>query len=123
MLVFTSLSQLYDETQFSALNAWMIDEIRSSRGNVDDLRYCPFHPEAVLDTYRRVSDWRKPAAGMLLDLLGNWEVHAARSFMIGDQPSDLAAAAAANMPAYHFDGSDLLGVMRTLLRRHGGEGN
>ena len=105
----------YDEAQFSTLSDWMTDEIRAAGGTVDDLRYCPFHPEAPLEAYRQVSDWRKPAPGMLLDLMDKWEIDPARSLLIGDQPSDLAAAAAVGIEAHRFEGGDLAGFARGLL--------
>ena len=105
----------YDEAQFAALNDWMIGEIRAHGGTVDDVRYCPFHPEAMLDRYRKDSDWRKPGPGMLLDLVAKWEIDTARSLMVGDQPSDLAAAAAAKITAHHFRGGNLLEFIRPLI--------
>jgi D-glycero-D-manno-heptose 1,7-bisphosphate phosphatase len=106
---------LYNEAQFDALCAWMVDAIRAEGGTIDDLRYCPFHPQAPLPAYRRVSDWRKPGPGMLLDLIARWRLDPAQCVMIGDQPSDLAAAAAAGIPAYLFPGGDLAEFALPLL--------
>ncbi len=107
----------YDEAQFAALNDWMVDQIRAAGGTVDDVRFCPFHPQASVEAYRRASDWRKPAPGMLLDLIARWDLDPARSLLIGDQPTDLAAAAAAGVAAHCFEGADLAAFARPLLAR------
>jgi D,D-heptose 1,7-bisphosphate phosphatase len=105
----------YDETALGALHAWMTEEVRRIGGTIDDIRYCPFHEEAVLPHYRRASEWRKPAPGMLLDLLARWDVDPARSLLVGDQPSDMAAAAAAAVRGQFFDGSNLFNTVAPLL--------
>ncbi len=109
---------LYSEEQFASLCTWMINEIRADGGTIDDLRYCPFHPEAKLDVYRHISNWRKPEPGMLLDLLARWELDPRRCLLIGDQNSDLAAAAAAGIPGHLFPvGGNLAHFMAPLLQQ------
>ena len=61
------------------------------------------------------SDWRKPGPGMLLDLLARWQLDPASCILVGDQPSDLQAAQAANVPAHLFPGGDLLTFIEPLL--------
>jgi D-glycero-D-manno-heptose 1,7-bisphosphate phosphatase len=106
---------LYDETAVAALHSWMIDEVRHAGGTIDDIRYCPFHPDAVVAAYRRISDWRKPAPGMLLDLMRAWELDAARCVLVGDQPTDMAAAAAAGIEGRQFIGGNLAEFVRPIL--------
>jgi D-glycero-D-manno-heptose 1,7-bisphosphate phosphatase len=105
----------YDEAAVTALHEWMADEFRRAGGTVDDIRYCPFHPEAVVPEYRRVSDWRKPAPGMLLDLMRAWELDAARCVFIGDQDTDMQAGAAAGIRSIRFHGGNLDDFIRPLL--------
>jgi D,D-heptose 1,7-bisphosphate phosphatase len=106
---------LYNEAAVAALLDWIADEARRAGGTVDDWRYCPFHPEATIDAYRRASDWRKPAPGMLLDLIRAWEIDPARSVMFGDQDTDMRAAAAAGVAGYLFHGRNLLEFARPIL--------
>ena len=106
---------LYTEAAVQALLAWVADEARRTGGTIDDVRYCPYHEAAALPEYRRASDWRKPGPGMLLDLIRAWEVDPLRSAMIGDQPTDLQAAAAAGVPGHLFTGGNLLDTVRPIL--------
>lgn len=105
----------YDEDAVRALLDWMADEARRAGGTIDDVRYCPFHEDAQVEAYRRASDWRKPEPGMLLDLIRAWELDPARCVMIGDQPSDMAAASAAGVAGHLFSGGNLLEFVRPIL--------
>lgn len=105
----------YDEAAVTALHDWMIDEVRRVGGTVDDIRYCPFHPDAVVPAYRCSTDWRKPAPGMLLDLMRAWELDAARCVLIGDKDIDMVAAQAAGIRGIRFPGGNLADFVRPIL--------
>lgn len=105
----------YTEADLLDLHAWLCDEVRSSGGTIDDVRYCPFHPDASVAAYRALSSWRKPAPGMLLDLIRAWELDPGRCLMIGDQETDMQAARAAGVQGHRFDGGNLLAFARPLI--------
>jgi D-glycero-D-manno-heptose 1,7-bisphosphate phosphatase len=98
----------YGESDIVALHEELDEELAKAGAHIDDLRYCPFHEDGAVETYRRSSDWRKPAPGMILDLIGKWPVDRAASFLIGDKDSDCEAAAAAGIDGYKFNGGNLL---------------
>jgi D,D-heptose 1,7-bisphosphate phosphatase len=105
----------YEEATVADLLAWIADEARRRGGTIDDARFCPFHPDASVPAFRAASDWRKPAPGMLLDLIRVWELDPARCVMVGDQPTDIQAAAAAGIMGELFPGGNLLSFLRPIL--------
>jgi D-glycero-D-manno-heptose 1,7-bisphosphate phosphatase len=108
----------YTEAEMHALHSWMADEIRRAGGTMDDLRFCPFHPDATVDAYRDAAHpWRKPSPGMLLDLIQAWQIDPARAVLVGDQDTDLQAATAAGVAAHKFTGGNLLDAVLPLLQQ------
>lgn len=109
---------LYSEDDVRVLLDWIGERARAAGGRIDDVRFCPFHPEAVLDAYRQGHPWRKPLPGMLLDLIRAWDLDPALAVMVGDQDSDMQAAAGAGVAGYLFPGGNLLAFLRPILDRH-----
>ena len=107
---------LYTEDDARALLAWVADQARLHGGTIDDWRFCPYHPEGSVPAYRRSSDWRKPAPGMINDLLRAWQVTPSHCLMIGDQSSDERAASAAGIAGRIFPGGNLLTFAGPLLQ-------
>ena len=59
---------------------------------IDDVRYCPHHPEAKIKKYKKNSQFRKPGNLMIKSLIKNWPIKMSKSFMIGDQKTDKICA-------------------------------
>ena len=105
----------YPEAQVGALHRWMAAELAEAGARVDAWEHCPHHPDAPLAEFRRDCRRRKPAPGMVEDLLRAWPVERAGSFLVGDKPSDLAAAEAAGLPGHLFPGGDLAAFLDRVL--------
>ena len=108
---------LYDEAAVIDLHRWMTEELRAAGAHIDDMRYCPHHPEASIAAYRAICSCRKPAAGMLLDLMNCWPVIRETSIMIGDEASDAAAGRAAGIASAIVPAGGLESYVERLLGR------
>ncbi|RTL50785.1 MAG: HAD family hydrolase [Bradyrhizobiaceae bacterium] len=98
---------LYKESDVEALHRWMFAELLQQGARIDDARFAPHHPEGIIEAFAIEHHWRKPKPGMILDLMQHWPVDAARSFVIGDKPTDMDAAQAAGIAGHLFKGGDL----------------
>ncbi len=110
---------LFSENDVESLHRWMRDILQSHGARIDDIRYCPFHPEASVESYRRVSDWRKPQAGMLRDLMAKWPVEAASSFLVGDKDIDMETARRVGIAGFQFPGGNLAVFIRDCIGQVG----
>lgn len=106
---------LYEETQVEALHRWMAAELTKVGARVDAFEYCPYHPNAVVERYRRSSYRRKPAPGMINDLVARFAVDIDRSILIGDKSTDLEAASAAGIQSYLYTSGNLAQFLIPLL--------
>ena len=108
----------YDEASVVALHRWMQDRLGEAGAFVDRFYYCPFHPKGRVEQYRRQHENRKPAPGMILQAFADYDCIKESSFLIGDQLSDIEAAAAAGIAGFLFAGGNLLDFVKGCLAEH-----
>ncbi len=102
----------YGEEAVSGLHRFMQTELASGGAHVDEFRFCPHHPEGSVPALAVSCGCRKPEPGMLAALLARWPVDVARSVLIGDKESDIAAARAVAVRGVLFSGGDLDAFVR-----------
>ena len=78
---------LYTEADMRRLHRYMEDELEMLGVHVDAWYFCPHHPD-----YTGPCDCRKPAPGMLLAAICDFDANADDCVMYGDMPSDELAA-------------------------------
>ena len=105
----------FTEDDVRALHAWLTERFAEDGARIDALRYCPHHPEGAVEAYAHSCPCRKPAPGLLRELIADYGIDPARSLMVGDSARDLAAAEAAGIPAHLFSGGDLDAFVAPLL--------
>lgn len=102
----------YDEDAIAAFHAGMQCQMLAVGAHIDAFAFCPHHPDGTVARYARSCDCRKPMPGMVLHLLARWPVRRQGSILIGDRPSDLAAAEAAGISGRLYSGGDLRQMLR-----------
>jgi D-glycero-D-manno-heptose 1,7-bisphosphate phosphatase len=102
----------FTEDDFWTVTDYMNQVLGRQGAHIDDIRFCPFHPNAKIDGYRKTHHWRKPYPGMILDLLNHWAVDLDSSFLIGDSDRDLQAAHNAGIRGHLFTGDNLSDFLR-----------
>ena len=70
-------------------------ELARQGAHLDAIYYCLHHPQAQVESLRASCDCRKPQPGLLLRATRELDIDLARSYMVGDSPTDVAAGLAA----------------------------
>ena len=83
---------LFTEEQFMSLTEWMDWSLADRGVDLDGIYFCPHHPSEGSDQYRKSCTCRKPGPDMILDAVKHLDIDLARSYMVGDKPSDMKAA-------------------------------
>lgn len=87
----------FREEQFILLTRWMFDQFRKNKSYVDALYFCPSHPVYGIGKYRIVSEFRKPAAGMLFRAQMDHNINFDASILVGDMDTDIMAGRSAGV--------------------------
>lgn len=87
----------YTEDDFNVLMDWVRARFQEKCGDLDAIYFCPDHPVHGIGVYRRNSNCRKPAPGMLHTAIREWDIDVDNSILIGDKMSDIQAGIAAGV--------------------------
>jgi D-glycero-D-manno-heptose 1,7-bisphosphate phosphatase len=86
---------LYEESFVHRVHKVMDERIGAGGGRIDGYYYCPHHPNAEIEKYRRDCECRKPGSGMLRQAASELGLDLSQSFTVGDKWSDVRAGVAA----------------------------
>jgi D-glycero-D-manno-heptose 1,7-bisphosphate phosphatase len=87
----------YDEAAVGAVHRRLAELLAGVGVRLDAVLYCPHHPEGTVPGYARACRCRKPGPGMLEAASTRLGLDLAASFLIGNHPTDVGAAAAAGV--------------------------
>jgi D-glycero-D-manno-heptose 1,7-bisphosphate phosphatase len=97
----------YTEADMQAVHDHMLGQVNAAGTLIDRVYACPYHPDGTLPAFRRDSLDHKPGPGMVLRAMADFPVRRELSFLIGDKDTDIAAAHAAGIGGFRFDGGNL----------------
>ena len=91
-------------------------KIKKDGAKIDDIFYCPFHPEFGKGKYKKKSNDRKPGDGMIKKAVKKWKINTKNSFMIGDKISDKQAAKKAKIKFFYKKEKNLNTQIKNILK-------
>ena len=90
----------FPEECVGEVNERLRELLADAGARLDGIYYCPHHPEAAPEKYRRDCACRKPAPGLILQAAGALGLDAGalrRSWIIGDSDEDVRAGQAVGL--------------------------
>ena len=95
--------KIFSLNQFKKLHLELKKKLIKKNIFINDVKYSPYHKDALLLKYKKKSKFRKPGNLMIKSLFKNWDIQRKNSFMIGDKRSDYLAAKKSNLKFYYAD--------------------
>lgn len=81
----------YTEEDLIKLNNHISDILEKDGIRIEKFYYCPHHPEKGVGKYKVECECRKPNPGMLEEAIREFNIDREKSFMVGDNISDVEA--------------------------------
>lgn len=104
-----SLKDLYK------INRHIVDELKKVGTKVDKIFFCPYHKDGIIKKYKKKSSLRKPDIGMFLKASKVWNIDKQKSFMIGDQETDMEFAKKAGIKGFLYNKDNLYTFIKKKL--------
>lgn len=97
----------YTESDFFKVTSFMQANLSLKDACFDGVYFCPHHPNADLEQYRKDCECRKPKSGMFLKAASDLDIDLQSSVMFGDHASDLIAARDAGITSLFLVGEHI----------------
>ncbi|NBJ92064.1 D-glycero-alpha-D-manno-heptose-1,7-bisphosphate 7-phosphatase [Parablautia muri] len=79
----------YTEEDFKKLNVWMLNDLAADRIDIAACYYCPHHPDALIEKYRKDCSCRKPGVKLFMQAVRALHIDLEGSYAVGDKMRDL----------------------------------
>lgn len=81
--------------------------LKKNNSSLDKILFCPFYKNGIIKKYKKNSSLRKPNIGMFKIINKRWKVNKKKSFMIGDQFTDIQFAKKSGIKGFLFKKKNL----------------
>ena len=82
----------FSESELSKIHDMLLKLLTAEGAFIDDIIYCPHHPQGKVPQYAIKCDCRKPKTGMLVQAMQKYNIDLTESYVIGDKLSDVELA-------------------------------
>lgn len=95
------------------LHKYMQSLLEKKNTRIDKILFCPFHKDGIVKKYKKNSKLRKPNIGMFQIINKKWKVDKKKSFMIGDQKTDMKFAKNSGIKGFLFKKKNLYNFIKS----------
>ena len=114
----------FTEKEVQALHQHLTEILAQEGARIDAFYYCPHHPEATVEAYRKACSCRKPWPGLILKAARELSIDLTQSWMIGDSPRDVEAGKKAGCKTILLDeNTNLEKAIHQILQRFANKPN
>jgi len=97
----------FNQKDVNNLHKYVKSTIKEYGGRINAVYHCPYHKDGKIKKFRKKSKLRKPEIGMFKLAQKKWKIDRRKSFMIGDQKTDMLFAKKAKISGYLFNEENL----------------
>ena len=105
----------YNENDLNKLHRLLFEKFKSEGIFIGGFLYCPHHIDASIDKYKKDCYWRKPMPGMIEAILNLNNYDKKKSFLIGDNDTDVISAERAGISGYKFVNKNVFELIKHII--------
>lgn len=87
----------FTEETLSGIHDKMNKLLKNLNAKIDEIFYCPHHPDGIIPEYTKTCDCRKPQPGMLKIAEKKYNLNLSECFIVGDMDRDIETGLRMNM--------------------------
>ena len=106
----------YPESDVVAVYDWMNQELSKIGTKIDDLYYCPHHPNGKIAAYSKVCDCRKPSPLLVNNACQKYNIAKNKSYFVGDTVTDMQCAKNAGIIGIKYENGSLYDLIKSSIK-------